>query len=348
MAAGRQPRIAVAGAGSIGCYVGGCLASAGRDVTLLLRPALADAIGRYGLRLSDLEGFDRSLPPPSLRLATDPAAALADAELVLVTVKSGATAGIADLIARHAKLRPVVLSLQNGVGNTDVLRERLGAGWVVLPGVVNFHVAQMSDAHPPRFHRSTGGSILIGREDAGLADTLRVTGVHVTTRADMPAVLWGKLLLNLNNAINALSGLPLVTQLGDREWRRVLAAQVQEALAVLAAARIEPARLDKVPPKLIPMILQLPDPVFRLLARRMLAIDPEARSSMWDDLQRRRPTEVDYLQGAIIALGEKTGTPTPVAHHITKLIKAAEAAGRGSPGLGPGEVRGAARSARAA
>jgi 2-dehydropantoate 2-reductase len=103
-----------------------------------------------------------------------------------------------------------------------------------------------------------------------------------------------------------------------------------------------------VPPNLIPTILRLPDPVFRVVARRMLAIDPEARSSMWDDLQRRRTTEVDYLQGAIIALGEKTGTPTPVSRHITKLIKAAEAEARGSPGLGPDEVMGATRTAHAA
>jgi 2-dehydropantoate 2-reductase len=348
MAPGRQSRIVVAGAGSIGCYVGGCLAMAGRAVTLLLRPALANAIGQRGVRLSDLEGLDRSLPPRSLKLATDPAAALADADIVLVTVKSGATAEIGDLIARHAKSRPVVLSLQNGVGNVDVLRDRLGAGHAVLPGVVNFHVAQFSDRNPPRFHRSVGGSILIGREEPGLADALAVPGVPVVTRADMPAVLWGKLLLNLNNAINALSGLPLAAQLGDRGWRRVLAAQVAEALAVLAAGNIRPARLDKVPPNLIPTILRLPDPVFRVVARRMLAIDPEARSSMWDDLQRRRTTEVDYLQGAIIALGEKTGTPTPVSRHITKLIKAAEAEARGSPGLGPDEVMGATRTAHAA
>jgi 2-dehydropantoate 2-reductase len=338
MAPGRQSRIVVAGAGSIGCYIGGCLALAGRDVTLLLRPALADAIGRRGLRLSDLAGADRSLPPGSLKVTTDPAVALAGAEFVLVTVKSGATSGIGDLVARHAKSRPAVLSLQNGVGNVDVLRRRLGAGWVALPGVVNFHVAQLSDEDPPRFHLSTGGSILIGNEEPGLADTLSVAGVRIATRTDMPAVLWGKLLLNLNNAVNALSGLPLVTQLGDRGWRRVLAAQVAEALAVLAAANIRPARLDKVPPKLIPAILRLPDPVFRLLARRMLAIDAEARSSMWEDLQRRRPTEIDYLQGAIIALGEKTGVATPVARQIARLVKAAEAEGRGSPGLKPEQI----------
>src|SRR5438552_15013144 len=85
-------RIVVAGAGSIGCYVGGCLALAGRNVTLLLRPVLADAIAKHGLRISDLDGADRTLSSPALALTTDAGAALAGAGIVLVTVKSGATA----------------------------------------------------------------------------------------------------------------------------------------------------------------------------------------------------------------------------------------------------------------
>ncbi|HJZ43348.1 MAG TPA: 2-dehydropantoate 2-reductase [Hyphomicrobiaceae bacterium] len=344
MAAGLQSRITVAGAGSIGCYVGGCLALAQRNVTLLLRPALADAIGRRGLRISDLEGADRALPAGSLKLTTEPAPALENAEIILVTVKSGATAEIADLIAQHAKARPVVVSLQNGVGNVDVLRGRLGVGCVVVPGVVNFHVAQFSDADPPRFHRATGGSILIGSEVAGLSDALSVTGVRVRARENMPAVLWGKLLLNLNNALNALSGLPLVSQLGNRGWRRVLAAQVDEAFAVLAAAGIRPARVEQVPPRLMPTVLRLPDALFRIVARRMMSIDPEARSSMWEDLHRRRTTEIDYLQGAIVGLGDKTGTATPIARRIVTLIKAAEAEGRGSPGLSPDQVMGGAQT----
>ena len=85
MAADRRVRITVAGAGSVGCYVGGCLALAGRHVTLLLRPVLADAIARHGLRVSDLDGADRAVAPAGVRLATDAAAAFAEADIVLVT-----------------------------------------------------------------------------------------------------------------------------------------------------------------------------------------------------------------------------------------------------------------------
>jgi 2-dehydropantoate 2-reductase len=339
MAADRRLRIAVAGAGSVGCYVGGCLALGGRDVTLLLRPALAEAIARHGVRISDLDGADRVLAPSAVRLATDPAAAFAVADVILVTVKSGTTEAMADLIAEHAASGATVVSLQNGVGNVDVLLARLGAMARVVPGMVPFNVVQtLREGEPPRFHRATSGTVQIGAGVAGLREALDVKGAAVAESRDMTGVLWGKLLLNLNNALNALAGIPLAAELADKRWRRLLAAQIDEGLRVLKAAGIHPARIEGVPPSAIPRILRLPDWLFKRVARRMLAIDPEARSSMWEDLQRRRPTEIDHLQGAILTLAEKAGVRVPVTERIVRLVKEAEATRAGSPGLRPEQV----------
>ena len=342
MAGGPHPRIVVAGAGSIGCYVGGCLALAGRDVTLLLRPALAEIIAGHGLRISDLDGADRTLAPSAVKLATDPSAALAEAEIILVAVKSGATAAIADLIAEHAPSGTTVVSLQNGVGNVDVLLARVGGIARVVPGMVAFNVVQTHGAgEPARFHRGTSGTIRIGPGVPGLREALDVPGARVSEHADMAGVLWGKLLLNLNNALNALAGVPLIAQLSDRRWRLLLAAQMEEGLAVLKAAGIRPARIEGVSPGIIPRILRLPDWLFRTVARRMLAIDPQARSSMWEDLQRRRATEIDYLQGAILKLAHKSGVRAPLTERIIGQVRKAEAAGAGSPGLSPDQINGA-------
>jgi len=343
MATDRTSRIVVAGAGSIGCYVGGCLALAGRHVTLLLRAVLAGAIARHGLLLTDLEGVDRTLPSPALRLAIDPRAALAEADIVLVTVKSGATAEMAGLIARHAPAGAIVVSLQNGVANLDALRARLAASQRPVAGMVPFNVVQTRpERDRPRFHRASSGTILIAPGLPGLRAALDVPGARLAEHDDMTGVLWSKLLVNLNNALNALSDLPLAAELADRGWRSLLAAQIVEALAVLKAAGIEPARLESVPPKAIPFILRLPNPIFKLVARRMLAIDPEARSSMWEDLQLRRQTEIDYLQGAILALAEKVGLAAPVTERVARLVKGAESVGAGSPALRPSHVAGAA------
>jgi len=329
-----HPSIVVAGAGSIGCYVGGCLAHAGRDVTLLLRPALAEIVARHGLRISDLDGADRVLPPTATKLATDPAAAFAEADIVLVTVKSGNTEAMARLLAEHGPSGTTVVSLQNGIGNADVLLARLGGMCRIVPGMVPFNVVQThGDVEPVRFHRATSGTIMIGNGQPGLAAALNVAGAAVAEHADMTGVLWGKLLLNLNNALNALSGVPLAVQLADRGWRLVLARQISEALAVLKAAGIRPARIEGVAPGMIPRILRLPDWLFRRVAQRMLAIDPQARSSMWEDLHRRRPTEIDYLQGAVLALARKHRIPAPATEGIVRLVKLGEAAKAGSPGV---------------
>jgi 2-dehydropantoate 2-reductase len=339
MAVSSRSRIVVAGAGSIGCYVGGCLALAGRHVALLLRPALADAIARHGLCIADLGGSERAVLPTALQLASDPAAALSRAEIVLLTVKCGATAQMAGLIARHAPADAVVVSLQNGVGNLEVLRTHLATSQRALAGMVPFNVVPTRVAGAaPRFHRATSGTLLIASGVAGLREALDVPGAAVAERDDMVNVLWSKLLLNLNNALNALSDLPLAAEMADRRWRLLLAAQVQEALAVLRAAGVGAARIESVPPQAIPFILRLPDWLFRLVARRMLAIDPQARSSMWEDLRLRRPTEIDYLQGAILALAEKRRMAAPITGRVLRLIKGAEKAGAGSPALRPEQV----------
>src|SRR3954451_19975270 len=106
----RTSRIAVAGAGSIGCYAGGCLALAGRNGTLLARPRIIEAVGHTGLTIVDLDGRERKLAPAVLAASTDPAEAFAGAGLVLVTVKSGDTAEMAGLIAKHALPGAIVLS----------------------------------------------------------------------------------------------------------------------------------------------------------------------------------------------------------------------------------------------
>lgn len=205
--------------------------------------------------------------------------------------------------------------------------------------MVPFNVVQSAEGMLPlRVHRASEGTVLIEAGDERLRRLLDVEGLGVAAHPDMSGVQWGKLLMNLNNALVALSGLPLKAQLADIGWRSILAGQIAEALAAMKANGINPAKVTAVPPSLLPLVLCLPDWLFLRLARRMLAIDPMARSSMWEDLERRRPTEIGDLQGAILALAEKAGLTAPVTKRIAALVRDAEAAGKGSPGLRPGEV----------
>jgi len=338
MARDRQT-IVVAGAGSIGCHAGACLALAGRDVTLLARPRVADAVRAGGLRVSDIDGFDRLLADDAIAVTVD-ASVLTDADVVLVAVKSGDTAAMAELVARHAPESAVVVSLQNGIDNAAKLRAALGRRRVVA-GMVPFNVVQSAEGELPlHVHRASAGTVLIEAGDESLRKLLDVAGFAVAAHADMPGVQWGKLLMNLNNALVALSGLPLAAQLADARWRRILAGQIDEALAAMKANGITPAKVTTVPPALLPTVLRLPDWLFLRLAKRMLAIDPMARSSMWEDLERRRNTEIDALQGVILGLARKAGTPATLTERIVALVRDAETKGKGSPRLKPEQVAG--------
>src|SRR6195256_3776576 len=166
--------ISVAGAGSIGCFVGGVLADAGRRVSLLARPRVIEEINSNGLRVTSFEGFDRTLKSDQLSLSEDPSI-FKDAGAVLVTVKSTDTADIAGLIAQHAPPDAVIVSLQNGVGNVAVLRERL-PGRRVLAGMVPFNVIALGEG---RFHRATSGDIMIEQDEAGTAAQLSVPGLKL-------------------------------------------------------------------------------------------------------------------------------------------------------------------------
>lgn len=314
-------RVMVLGAGSIGVYVGGKLAAAGADVTFVGRPRMLDELETSGLRLTDLDGNDDRVEPAAFRTATDPSGA-ADADLILITVKSAGTAAAAQELAGLVKPGTVVISLQNGIGNDTVIREILPA-CVVLAGMVMFNVVHHENG---RFHRGTTGGIAVA-DDAVLnrfAATLHKSGLGWKRHPDLLPVQWAKLLLNLNNPINALSGRPLREELGTRDYRRCLALAQHEALTVMTAARITPARLTALPPEVMVRLLTVPDGLFRRVAGRVLAIDPVARSSMADDLAAGRKTEIPWLCGEIVSLGAMVGLPTPVNQRLIELVTAAE------------------------
>lgn len=329
--------IVIAGAGSIGCYVGGCLALAGKPVVFLGRPRMAQALTQHGLTVTDLEGRKRKLEPAAIRATDDHASALKDAALILVCVKSGGTVEMAQSIDQHAPERSTIVSLQNGVENVGRIQTSISNPHPVVSGMVPFNVV-IDDEGPVSVHRATDGDVLIDEQMPGLAEALTVAGLPVGTHADMRGVLWGKLLMNLNNALVALSDLPLAQELGDRAWRRLLAQQMDEALAAMSGADIEPARLAGASPSLLPTILRLPNWLFSLIAKRMLAVDPQARSSMWEDLMRGRPTEIDEFQGTVLRLASYSGVNAPLTKRVEAAIRAAEKAGTGPPKMRPEEL----------
>lgn len=316
-------QITILGAGSIGCFVGGLLAQGKHPVTLIGRAYNLDPIASHGLSAVTLAGQTLHTPAGAITLSTR-AEDIAHADLVLVSVKGTATAAVCQEIERFAKKQAIIVSLQNGLRNPAVLERSTTKS--VLAGMVPFNVVQ---TEPGTFVQTTGGDLYLQQHPVTtlLAEAIAASGIRIHARQDMKTVLWSKLLLNLNNPVNALSGIPLKPMLLQRHYRCVLSLLQKEALALLRQKGQPTCRIGRLYPPLLPHLLRLPTGLFRVIARTSLDIAEDASSSMQDDLRQGRRTEIDSINGEILALAEKLGSRAPCNDRIVTLVHQAEEQG---------------------
>ncbi|GAA4326098.1 2-dehydropantoate 2-reductase [Pigmentiphaga soli] len=293
-------KIGVMGAGAVGCYYGGMLARAGHEVVLIGRPAHVDAMRHAGLLL-ETQSFTERVP---VAASVDPAA-VAGAGLVLFCVKSADTADAGAQIAPHLPPDAVVLSLQNGVDNTERLQALLPQA--VVPAVV-YVATEM--AGPGHVKHNGRGELVIGPAARGgdIARLLQDAGIPTRVSANAIGELWAKLILNCAyNALSAIARLPygeLVAYAGVKEVMRDV---VAECLAVARGAGVSvPGDVDE---------------AVRLIAATM----PAQFSSTAQDMARGRRSEIDHLNGYVVRKGAELGVATPanrVLHTIVGLLEA--------------------------
>jgi len=298
------------------------------------RPRVLDQLRTHGLTVTEPDGRSATVSPDTLSLHEEVPSGLGIA-LVLLCVKSSATPAAATALARALPIGTLVLCMQNGLHNAEVARS-VAARLRFLSGMVPFNVAEIGPGH---FLRGSAGLLALEEDDAtnAWAGTLQEAGLPACTHKDIRAVQWGKLLLNLNNPVNALSGLPLRDELLDPDLRATTAALIEEAQGVLAAARQRAAKVTPVPTRWLPRLMRLPTPLFKIVAGRMLRIDPRARSSMADDLALGRRTEIGELCGEVVRLARTVGRRAPRNEKMLGMIRYVEltALAVGSPERGP-------------
>lgn len=303
------------GAGAIGGYVGVRLSAGGTPVVLVGRRSLVDDAPR--LEAADLDGrFVR--PRPDLEV-TERAEALSDVDVCFVTVKAADTKDAGACLQEILRPDAVVVSLQNGLQNVERLRTS-GLTREVLPAMVTFNVVRDG----PRFAKATSGPLMVSTHPrmAALLRSFSEAKEPLSLRRDMRAVQVGKLLLNLNNGVCAATGLPIVASLGDPDGRWLFSECIVEGLRVMRAANERIASIGILSPPLIARALRLPTPVFTRVARRMMTIDPAARSSTLQDLDRGRTTEIDDLNGEIARRAGRDRAPVNTL--ITEVVHAIE------------------------
>ena len=320
-AGGAGPHILVHGAGSIGCWAGAAWLASGLNVSFVGRPSVQKEITANGLTVTDSDRRRIELRPDEVDFSTSPKE-LKRADIIALCVKSNATEAAALEIGKHARKSAAVISFQNGVSNVDRLKSALPA-FTILHGMVPFNVARLGNG---RWHKGVAGSLWAEDHEVtrALAERVGNGPGRLTLASDMKAVLWGKLLINLNNAVNALSGRPLLEQLSNRDYRRVVAASQVEALEILDKAGIEPAKIGPIPPRLLPHVIGAPDFLFSRLVLKRQRIDASARSSMADDFAAGRATEIEHLNGEVVKLASSLGRDAPVNAAIVDLVRQAE------------------------
>ena len=307
-------RVAVFGAGAVGCFYGGMLARAGHEVVLIGRPGHVDAIRASGLHFEGLS-FDEHI---RLAASTQPDA-VRGARLVLVCVKSSDSERAAAEIAPFLESDAIVANLQNGVDNAERIEAVIRRP--VIPAVVYVATEMAGPGHLKHHGR---GELVIGALDAAPPLALREAlarvqrwfgeaGVAVAISDNVAGELWAKLVVNCAyNAISAISQLPYGEMIGGVAVREVMRDVVAETLAVAAASGVRTA------PELV-------DNVYRI-AEWM----PTQYSSTAQDLQRGRPTEIDHLNGFVVRRGDALGVPVPANRVLYALVKLIESKGHPS------------------
>ncbi len=327
--------IVILGAGSIGCYIGGRLLASSAKVSFLGRDKLIEATSSKGMTISDFQGYHHEYTPDLINI-NNHESMLNQADIIIVCVKSKDTQIAAMQIKQHAKPNALVVTFQNGTLNADTIASICDQP--VLAGSVPFGVIWKDHT---TFHQTTQGKLILEARD-GLEEELvsyfSQAQFSVSVTSNIKSLLWSKLLLNMNNGINALAGMPLIEGLKDKYYRKAIALCMKEAIGLMKTANIDIMKIGTTPTSLVPYVLTLPTPVFNLIAKKMLAMDKHARSSMLDDLEKLREPEVDYINGEVVRLANSLGLSAPINERVCQLVMDAHKQNKGSPKLPPVKI----------
>ncbi len=302
-------RIAIIGSGAMGSLFGGRLSLAGHDVVLYdVYREHVDAVRSQGLLIEDAAGGEPTVARP--RASADPQVA-AGADVMIIFVKSTSTEEVAAQFQPLAGPATIALTLQNGLGNEEIIRRHFGSERTAA-GVTSHGATFLGPGHIRHAGRGpTHLSMGAGRSGrlAPLCAALVGAGFETRIEEDVAGLVWSKLVINVG--INALTAITGVTngRLLDMEWTRTLMADlVAEAVAVARARGIR---------------LSYDDPLATVqdVARRTGA----NRSSMLQDFDRGRPSEIDFMNGAIVREAQALGLAAPVNATMVRLVKALEA-----------------------
>lgn len=318
-------RIAIIGAGAVGSALGALLHRAGENVVLIARPEHTAAIRQHGLRVDGDTGDFIAPVEASETLNFRP-------DLVLLTVKTQDV--VAAVKANQAFLNGVpIVTFQNGVRSDELVASILPREQV-LSAVVLMHVTYLLPGKVTVVYR---GKLILGRpfgpRDSRLEEVAHRLKQAVPTRVteNIRGAHWLKLIVNLNNALPAITNFSLSEVYANTFLRKLAVGLMREGLRVIDRAKVRLEPLPDVSIGLTRLINWMPLGVAGRIAsakvRRLTTVWPLWGSTL-QSVQRGRPTEIDYLNGDIVELGKRCGEVTPLNCKIVELVHQVERTGQ--------------------
>jgi len=301
--------ILILGAGALGSLLGARLSQADRVRISLLTTDRQHvlAIRQDGLTVEELDGSTRCYRLP----AFDAPHTLEEApDLVLVSVKTHSIEGAVSSVVDRCHAATLFLTLQNGIGNWERIGRLVGEG-SVLVGTTAQGATLLA---PGRIRHGGNGPTYLGEPDGppsprvlAVVEKFRQAGLAAESREGMAQLIWEKLHVNVGiNAITALTGIRNGFIAAMPVARELCRAAVEEAM------RVARAKGFVMPEDMVERVLAI---------AQATAVN---RSSMGQDVDHRKRTEIDAINGAIVALGEQLHLPTPVNQTLVQLVKILE------------------------
>lgn len=312
--------VLVFGAGAVGAYLGARLARAGHEVTLLARPAWAEAIRERGLVLEEALGPTTIRPARVLSRLPESLALPADG-IILLTVKAYDCAAAAAEIRDRVRGSGPVLCLLNGIGNEETLERVLGAGRVVGASLTT----AVSAVSPGvlRLERERGLALERTAAAAPLAQALLEAGIRTRIYADRGSIKWSKLPTNLMaNASSAILGWSAGQAMAHPGVYRIEVEAAREAFRVMRGLRHRPVNLPGVPVRWLAYGVGLPLWISHPWLRRIVSRGRGGkRPSFHFDIGRGR-SEAPWLHGPVVQHGRQLGIPTPANELLLETLMA--------------------------
>jgi 2-dehydropantoate 2-reductase len=311
-------KYAVIGLGAVGSIIGGLLSKNNENVILIGKKKQIEQIKKDGLKISTNQS---ETIIENLNISSD-FASVEKVDIIFVCVKSQDTKKLFLELKDFLKEKTVIISLQNGVRNAEIINRIVKNK--VLSSVVLFNALYKK---PGKVNLTIKGGILLENNEKyskKIDDLFKDTSIKITLVKNIKDYQWSKLILNLQIAVTALTGQTIKESIINRDSRKILAETMSEGVKIVEKSDIKLEKLPGLDPKKMIKRLNRLNSLFLRIGSKFLGLSENARNSMWQSLARNKKTEIDFINSEIVKLAEKNNLKAPINKKLVKYVKQAE------------------------